>query len=633
MFDFLKKKKKIDTNKIKEFDQAIKAIEVFIALSEWWNAKKAIEEILYKEKEALNVFLEKSNTEDINPKIKKLIEKEKKEYSKKEKIINNLKVKINNLEDKYIKKTEWERFKIRFENIKNEINRLIWTKDPLSAMTLLQKFLEENKENSIVINFYNREKAKVQKNIEKQRKIDLEKLKKNAKNEAMQLIWETIKMDINLDDESITEKWFFKQISSKLNFYKTLKENIKRKKLLDEINILIEEDSRINNELAEKKLENIHRWLVKEINKEKIIGYELYWKILWADKISWDTFWLEESNKKYNFFIWDATGHWIRAWFIITLINKLFKENFNNELNEIALNVNNWLKQDLKLRNFVTWIFFEINKENNNIWYVWMGHEPMLVYRKKENKIEKLIPWWLAAWIRLIKDINDVKVKNITLNDWDILITYSDWIIENKSVDWEYYWLEKLEKSFKMVAEYETNIKNIYDYIINDVKLFRWGTNFDDDVSMIILKRDLNKDIVKEDDKYIDELKTKERLDKSDIRILRWKNKEEIEKELENIRRKKETVRIIKNLENLYYTWEVLKLKEEATRFIKDWYIDPKINFYLRKAIDNEKNYRIEQKNQKMQIKYSILTELYKKWNYLTVIREIEEIISKDWNI
>jgi hypothetical protein len=48
-------------------------------------------------------------------------------------------------------------------------------------------------------------------------------------------------------------------LGKKLNFYKTLKENIKRKKLLDEINILIEEDSRVNNELAEKKLENIHR--------------------------------------------------------------------------------------------------------------------------------------------------------------------------------------------------------------------------------------------------------------------------------------------------------------------------------------------------------------------------------------
>ncbi len=633
MFDFLKKNKKIDTNEVKAFDSAVKAIEVFIAISEWWNAKKAIEEILYKETDALNKFLENYESEDISLENKKFIDKERKEYKRKEKIITNLKTNVNKLENKYIKVEEGKRFKIRFEKIKKEIDSLIWTKNPLSAMNLLQKFLEENKENSIVINFYNKEKSKIQKHIEKQRKLEEEKLKKNTKSEAMELIWETVKIEKNDDDNIDDNKSIFKKISKKLNFYKTLKERIKRKRLLDEINILIEEDSRINNEIAEKKLENIHRWLVKEINKHKIIGYDLYWKILWADKISWDTFWLEENSKKYNFFLWDATGHWIRAWFIITLINKLFKENYNNELNEIALNINNWLKQDLKSRNFVTWILFEINKENSNIWFVWMWHEPMLIYRKKENIVEKVIPGWLAAWIRLIKDINDVKIRDINLVDWDILITYSDWIIENKSIDWEYYWLEKLEKCFKIVAEYETDIKKIYDYIINDVTLFRWGSNFDDDVSMIILKRDLNKDIIKEDDKFINEIKIKEWLDKTDIKNLRWKNKEEIEKEIENIRRKKETVRIIKNLENLYYTWEILKLKEEATRFIKEWYIDAKINSYLRKAIDNEKSYRIEQKNQKMQIKYSILSELYKKWDYSTVIKEIEEIISKDWNI
>ena len=147
------------------------------------------------------------------------------------------------------------------------------------------------------------------------------------------------------------------------------------------------------------------------------------------------------------------------------------------------------------------------------------------------------------------------------------------------------------------------------------------------------MKRDSTKDIVNEKDLFIEDLKVKEKLDKTDLKRLKWKTKEEIEQELEVIRRKKETKRLVKTLENLYYTWEILKLKEEATRFIKDWYIDPKINFYLRKAIENEKAYRVEQKNQKMEIKYNILMELYKKWDYSAVIKEVEEIISKDWNI
>jgi hypothetical protein len=52
---------------------------------------------------------------------------------------------------------------------------------------------------------------------------------------------------------------FFQKMKHRLNFYKNLKEKVRKKKLLDEINVLIEEDSRVKNEIAEKKLENIHK--------------------------------------------------------------------------------------------------------------------------------------------------------------------------------------------------------------------------------------------------------------------------------------------------------------------------------------------------------------------------------------
>ena len=45
------------------------------------------------------------------------------------------------------------------------------------------------------------------------------------------------------------------------------------------------------------------------------------------------------------------------------------------------------------------------------------------------------------------------------------------------------------------------------------------------------------------------------------------------------------------------------------------------------------KKYKIEQKNQKMQNTYNVLYGLYKKWNYDTVIKELEFLISRDWNI
>jgi len=51
---------------------------------------------------------------------------------------------------------------------------------------------------------------------------------------------------------------------------------------------------------------------------------------------------------------------------------------------------------------------------------------------------------------------------------------------------------------------------------------------------------------------------------------------------------------------------------------------------YLKKAIAKENDYKVEQKNQKMENKYNVLIELYKKSDYRTVINEINEIIAKD---
>ncbi len=633
------KNKKVDTGNIKQFDSALKAIEIFIMLSEWEKWKKALKEIEYKEKDSLAIILDKIDQKDDKDWVN---EKEKirltNELKKKQKKLNDLYAILEKKEEKYNQNVDAERFKIRFKKIKDEIEVLMWNRKSDNALALLQKFLEENAEKPSVVRFYNKEKKTILKSLEREKRKRDEKMKNDAKLEAMALIWKTVNLEEEekiIDSEAEANKSFFEKLKDKINFYKRIKERVRKKKLLDEINLLIEEDSKIKNDLAARKLANIHKWLVKELSSNKMLWYELYWKILWADKISGDTFGFVENNSKYNFFLWDATWHGIRAWFIITLLSRLFNKYVkDSSLAQLTYEINNWLKQDLKSRNFITWIFFEIYKEDiSALNFVWMGHEPMLIFRKKDWIVERLIPGWLAAWIRLINKPTDIKVKSINLNDWDILLTYSDWIVESKDFEWKFFSIEKLEQLFAHACKTQNDVNSIYEYVIDDLKSFRWGANFDDDVSLLLVKRDIRKDLVDESSKYIQELKEKEWLKSSDIKKLKWKTIEDIDKELEVLKKKKETERIIKNLEWLYYTWEILKLKQEAIRYIKEWYIDKKINFYLKKAIDNEKSYKVEQKNQKVVNKYSILAELLKKWDFDTVIAEAEEIISKDGNI
>jgi hypothetical protein len=77
--------------------------------------------------------------------------------------------------------------------------------------------------------------------------------------EALNLIGETTNLDDEKNNKKDDKKTLAKNLFKKLNFYKNLKTKIKRKRLLDEINLLIEEDNKANDELAERKLESIHK--------------------------------------------------------------------------------------------------------------------------------------------------------------------------------------------------------------------------------------------------------------------------------------------------------------------------------------------------------------------------------------
>lgn len=634
MFGFWNKKK-VNTQGVKAFDEALGAIKIFIQLSEWEEAKAAIREIRSKEKISFDILIEELSKN--NDTALKQREKQEKLYEKRCKKLEILSLTLKQKEESFHEKELKERFAIRFKKIASEILIMTAKYNNIDALNILQRFLEENKERPDVIKFYNKQKKNIQKNIRKEKLREDMEMKKNAKLEALKLIGQNVGIEKQKAEkkEEYIKKGFLSQLKEKLNLRSKIKEAIKRKNLEHEIKLLIEEDSKVEQEVAERKLENIHKWLIKEISHNNIEWYDLYGKILGADKISGDTFGFYDYKEKYNFFLWDATGHGIRAGFIVTLLSRLVNQHAKqNPLRELAFEINNGLKQDLKSRNFITWIFFEISKKDiNELHYVGMGHEPMLVYKAKSKTVQRLIPGWLAAGIRMIQKVEDIKVKTIELEDGDIILTYSDGIIESKNIDGEFYWLGSLEENFLKIAQIENDIEKIYGYVMKQLQIFRWGSQFDDDTSVLIFRRNHDKDKLAKESEFLKELSLKEGLKKKDVRKLEWKSKLEVQKALWGIKKEKEMKRIVKILDNLYITGEILKLKQESIRYIKDWYISKEINRYLKKARDNEQRYKIEQKEQKVNSKYTLLSALYKKWDYTSVINEVEDIIARDGNI
>lgn len=629
------RKKEVKIDKVTNFKEALKAIKTFIYLKEWEKAKNAIEDIRQKEETAFKELEEKIKDDY------KAVQKQRALYDKNMKYVFTLEKKYDTEKIKYERKIESERFKVRFASIKKELKKLISTGQNNEAINLLTHFLEENKNRSEVVTYYAKEKKKILKNIQKSQKKDKKKIADNAELEAIKLAWLTLKTQKEQQEEKEKlkklkkENSFFNKIKSAISFHKNIKERYRRKKLLDEIKILIEEESKAKQEIATKKLENIHKGLIKELEKKNMIWYDVYGKILWSDKISGDSFGFTETKNKYNFYIGDATGHGVRAGLIVSLLSKTFQEEApKDDIINLTLTVNNTLKENLASKNFITGMFFEFDKNYKNAFNVsGMGHEPLLIYRKKTKAVERIIAWWLAGGIRLIKKAEDIKPKTLEFHEDDIILCYSDGLLEAKWEDGKIYGLDKLENIFLQSAQANTNIKEIYQDIIEDLKLYRWWTSFSDDTTILMFRRNTDKDIVTSESQEIEKIKAKEGLSRKEIRRLEGKNKSQLEEELGEIKKERETKNIINILKSHYLSGEFLKLKEEATRYIKEGYIHKDINFYLKKAIENEEIYKVKQKNTKMENKYNVLLELYKKKDFSTVIQECNEIIAKDGNV
>jgi len=177
-----KQKKQVKAETIKNFKDALRAIKTYVYIQEWEKAEHAITEI--KEKEA-NAF---SN-------LKKNLKSNYKETQKQEKIYARNQLEIEKIgkrltleKFKYEAKVEKERFAIRFEKIKEGIDKLTKTGKNTEALNLLTHFLEENQERTSVVTFYDKEKKKILKNIQKKQKKDKSKVKVSAEAEALRLI-------------------------------------------------------------------------------------------------------------------------------------------------------------------------------------------------------------------------------------------------------------------------------------------------------------------------------------------------------------------------------------------------------------------------------------------------------------
>lgn len=653
MLDFLLnifKKKTKDSELISEFDEALYFIKTYEKAEDFKNWILATRELILKHKSWINYYeeelkklysLESSNIANIAKVAKDKIKKRKEVLDTLYKRLSILEKYLMDIEKRKEKKEqstkasmELERFKFK----KGELLDFIKKKDYIKAIVHAKK---------MVYDFPNSKEALHL--LQKTQKLyDSDKLKKDKERAKKEKIQKTLN-EFWIDTKEFENKkiTFWDEFKLKLKEIKKKREDrsdyIKRMQTIRKFELLLAKTWSIDNisqfDLSQAREEDfsiINWWLTKDIKDFEMYWFDFFWQIIWKEKIIWDTFGhFKNMNNKVVFYFWDATWHWVQAWFTVAILSKIFIENSKSYklLSDLVFKVNNFLKEKIKWKSFVTWIFFEWDYVKNSLKMVWAWHPPLFIYRKSERKIEKIIPWWLALWVRNIANISSVKMKDITLNNWDVIFGYTDGIVEAKNHEWIMFWINNIEEMFLRNAQKFTDPQKIYEWMLSDFDLYRWNIEINDDASFFIFVRNTNKDLIvnkTELEQILKEANSKKKL--RDIQFNK-KTKEDLIEELKKEKQERELKIRLERLDRLAKIWEYIKLKQEVLIYYKEWYMHEKMQHYLEKAIANEQKVAIRKLEEKLQRKYDTLIDLYKKWEYETVIKEATDIIFKNWKI
>ena len=260
------------------------------------------------------------------------------------------------------------------------------------------------------------------------------------------------------------------------------------------------------NTLKNIKDEFIHG---KEIKWEVSIGKEIQWTMLTkkliiipdldvivkskpAWEIGWDSYDIIKEWDNYFIYVWDATGHWVWAWFIMIMVNALiswFSKVYKNWAH-ILTKTNEILKPRVKWSLLMSLLLVRWDSKEKRLFMTWAGHEYLMIYKHKQNKTYRIKSWWVALW--MIKDISKLlKEQEILFEENDIIILYSDWITEaiNKpKKDWtEEMFLESrledtINKSPYVNGKKYKSARSVFNNITIELSKFMWykPTQLDD---------------------------------------------------------------------------------------------------------------------------------------------------------
>ena len=197
----------------------------------------------------------------------------------------------------------------------------------------------------------------------------------------------------------------------------------------------------------------------------------------------------EISEKSVALVIGDVSGKGTSAAFNMAQMKGVFQSliQMNISPDQFMILANKALSRSLEKNSFITVSLIIIDLENKKMQYSRAGHCPSLYYNSKEEKSVYLESKGLGLGIiRGEQYVQHIESQELAYQPGDILVLYTDGIVEAKNSENEEFGYDKLQNLLYLHRHLKTS--QIGDRIVEELYNFTGTKDLDDDHTFLIIK-------------------------------------------------------------------------------------------------------------------------------------------------
>ena len=230
------------------------------------------------------------------------------------------------------------------------------------------------------------------------------------------------------------------------------------------------------------------------LDKEEVIvpSLEIAMATTPATEVGWDSYdIIEWKDKNYYVYVGDVTGHWVPSGFVMMTVNALISALSLWELNgaTILANTNRILKPRVKQNMMMSAVMLRWDSLKKAMYYTGAGHEFILVYKAKEQRVYKVKTGWVA--LGMVKDSSKIlKEQQIAFEPDDVIVLYTDGISEARyrsDPQGMLFGVDRIVESIMKCGKRDA--LSIFQQITIDLSAFMWYKHKQyDDITLIVAR-------------------------------------------------------------------------------------------------------------------------------------------------